>query len=203
MLLTRSNDLIDPFFHPATANRFACPLAAAIIDDLRLMLLQVCYQGRQWLRVFGLHCLSEVCQGSVRTTVPQVVQQARDVDYFFLLVARHHAHQFSYLLVQVVPIQDHRHRLAKQLCQLAANRSGAIRDRDDRQWRRPASVVLLELPPYTVCPRDHLLARRIDPRREGGETPWRLFHQPDLGVHTRGLALHWGLGSPLPPTRLL
>jgi hypothetical protein len=55
MLLTRSDDLIDPFFHPATANRFACPLAAAIIDDLRLMLLQVCYQCRQWRRVFGLH----------------------------------------------------------------------------------------------------------------------------------------------------
>lgn len=55
MLLTRSDDLIDPFFHPATANWFACRLAAALIDDLRPMLLQVPHQGRQWLRVFGLH----------------------------------------------------------------------------------------------------------------------------------------------------
>jgi hypothetical protein len=73
MLLTHSDDLIDPFFHPATANRFAGPLAAAIIDDLRLMLLQVRYQGCQWLGVFGLHFPAEICQGSVRATVPQVV----------------------------------------------------------------------------------------------------------------------------------
>ena len=46
MLLTRSDDLIDPFFHPATANRFACPLAAAIIDDLRPMLLDIAPYGR-------------------------------------------------------------------------------------------------------------------------------------------------------------
>src|SRR2546422_464350 len=111
MLLTRSDDLIDPFFHPATANRFACPLAA--------------------------------------------------------------------------------------------DRSGAIRDRDDRQRRRPASIVLLELPPYTFCPRDHLLAHRIDPRGEIGEAPCRLFHQPDLGMDTLGLALQCGLVRPLPPTRSL
>ena len=73
MLLTHSDDLIDAFFHPATANRFAGPLAAAIIDDLRLMLLQVRYLGCQWLRFFGLHVPSEICQGSVRATVPQVV----------------------------------------------------------------------------------------------------------------------------------
>ena len=30
MLLTHFDDLIDPFFHPATANRFACPLAATV-----------------------------------------------------------------------------------------------------------------------------------------------------------------------------
>src|SRR5712691_12260445 len=203
MLLTRSDDLIDPFFHPATTNRFAGPLAAAIIDDLCPMLLQIRYQGRQLLRVFGLHFPSEVCQGSVRATVPQVVQQVRDVDRFLLLIARHHTHQLSHLFVQVVPIQDQRHRLIKQLCQLAANRSGAIRDRDDRQRLSPASIVLLELPPYPCCPRDHLLAHRIDPRREIGEAPCRLFHQPDLSVHTLRLALHCGLVRPLPPIRFL
>jgi hypothetical protein len=62
----------------------------------------------------------------------------RDVDRFLLLGACHHAHQLPDLLVQVVPIQDHGHRLAKQLYQLAANRSGAIRDRDDRQRLSPA-----------------------------------------------------------------
>jgi hypothetical protein len=40
MLLTHADDLIDPFFYPATANWFACPLAAAIIDDLLSMLLR-------------------------------------------------------------------------------------------------------------------------------------------------------------------
>src|SRR5712691_8252994 len=127
----------------------------------------------------------------------------RDVDRFLLLIARHHAHQLSHLLVQVVPIQDQRHRLTKQLCSLAANRSGAIRDRDDRQRLRPASIVLLELPPYTCCPRDHLLACCIDPRREIGEATGRLFYQPDLGVHTLGRALQCGLVRPLPPTRFL
>ena len=38
-LLTHSDDLSAPFVHPATAHRFACSLAAAIIDALRLMLL--------------------------------------------------------------------------------------------------------------------------------------------------------------------
>src|SRR6059058_4390192 len=41
VLLACPTDLIDPFFHPATANGFARPLAAAVIDDLRLMLLDV------------------------------------------------------------------------------------------------------------------------------------------------------------------
>jgi hypothetical protein len=40
VLLARPDDLIDPFFHPATANGFARPLAATVIDDLRLMLLE-------------------------------------------------------------------------------------------------------------------------------------------------------------------
>jgi hypothetical protein len=48
------------------------------------MLLQVRHQGRQCLRVFGLHLPSEICQGRVRATVPQVVQQVRDVDRFLL-----------------------------------------------------------------------------------------------------------------------
>src|SRR5258706_332285 len=108
MLLTHSDDLIDPFFHPATANRFAGPLAA--------------------------------------------------------------------------------------------NCSSAIRNRDDRQRLRPASIVLLELPPYTFYPRDHLLAHYIDPCREIGKAACRLFHQPDLGVHTLRLALHCGRVRPLPPT---
>src|SRR5262245_26331688 len=127
----------------------------------------------------------------------------RDVDRFLLLIARHHAHQLSHLFVQVVPIQDHRHGLTEQLCYLAANRSGAIRDRDDRQWLGSASIVLLELPPYTCYLRDHLLAHRIDSRREIGEAACRLFHQPDLGVHTLRLALHGGRVRPLPPTRFL
>ena len=42
VLLACPNDPIDPFFHPPTANGFARPLAAAVIDDLRLMLLEVC-----------------------------------------------------------------------------------------------------------------------------------------------------------------
>jgi hypothetical protein len=48
---------------------------------------------------FWLHFLAKVCQGSVRATVPQVVQQVRDVDRFLLLGARHHAHQLSHLFV--------------------------------------------------------------------------------------------------------
>jgi hypothetical protein len=203
MLLTHADDLIDPFFHPATAHWFACPLAAAIIDDLLPMLLQVRHQGRQCLRVFGLHVPSEICQGRVRATVPQVVQQVRDVDRFLLFGARYHAHQLPHLLVQMVPIQDQRHRLAKQLYQLAANRSSAIRNRDNRQWFRPVSIVLLQLPLYPGRPRDYLLARCIDPRREVGEAPCRLFHQPDLSVHTLGRALSCGLVRLLPPTRLL
>src|SRR5712691_10721710 len=127
----------------------------------------------------------------------------RDVDRFLLLIARHHAHQLSHLLVQVVPIQDHRHGLTEQLCSLAANCSSAIRNRDDRQRLRPASIVLLELPPYTFYPRDHLLAHYIDPCREIGKAACRLFHQPDLGVHTLRLALHCGRVRPLPPTRFL
>jgi len=42
VLLAHPDDLIDPFFQPATANGFARPLAATVIDDLRLMLLEVC-----------------------------------------------------------------------------------------------------------------------------------------------------------------
>jgi site-specific recombinase XerD len=42
VLLARPDDLIDPFFHPATAHGFARPLAATVIDALRLMLLEVC-----------------------------------------------------------------------------------------------------------------------------------------------------------------
>src|SRR6266478_5259105 len=72
-------------------------------------------------------------------------------------------------------------------------------------WRRlrPASIVLLELRAYPCRSRDHLLAHRIDSRREIGEATCRLFHQPDLGVHTFGLALQCRLVRPLPPTRFL
>ena len=55
-----------------------------------------------------------------------MVQQMRDMDRFLLFGARSHAHQLSYLFVQVVPIEDHGHWLVKQLCQLTANCSGAI-----------------------------------------------------------------------------
>ena len=41
VLLACPDDLIDPFLHPATANGFAGPLATTVIDDLRLMLLEV------------------------------------------------------------------------------------------------------------------------------------------------------------------
>src|SRR5205823_8602497 len=87
--------------------------------------------------------------------------------------------------------------------QLAANSSGTIRDRDDRQRLSPATIVLLELPPYTCHSRDHFLTHHIDPRREIGEAPCRLCHQPDLGVHTLGGALSCGLVRSLPPTCFL
>src|SRR6266851_9410705 len=69
VLLACPNDLIDPFFHPATANGFAYPLTAAVIDDLRLMPLEVGDERLQLLGVFGAHSGLEVCEGSVRATV--------------------------------------------------------------------------------------------------------------------------------------
>src|SRR5712691_5375826 len=45
-LLARTNHPIDAFFHPSTANAFARPLAALVVNDLLLMLLQIRDQSR-------------------------------------------------------------------------------------------------------------------------------------------------------------
>src|SRR5712692_10921242 len=80
---------------------------------------------------------------------------------------------------------------------------GVIRDCYDRQRLSPCRIGLPELPPDTFRPRDHLLTCCIDSRREVAEVPCRLFQQPDIDVHTLGLALQCGLARPLAPTRFL
>src|SRR6266852_1111913 len=103
-------------------------------------------------------------------------EQRVDVSFFVGFAARNHAHQGPHLLLQMIPVQNQRHRLTEDPLQLAADGARTIADRYDWERCTTPAVVCHDILLHLLRPAEGLCSPSVNPSRQIHKTAAWAFH---------------------------